>query len=108
MKKEWPTMRQWVMLLAIGNGRFYGLEIQRRINEITAGDYSLHQGSLYPTLKQLETKKWVFVSLDDRSESRGRGPMRTYYTLTELGKGVVEKVLSAQQSFIESSFPDTD
>lgn len=64
----------------------HGLEIARRIEQMTAGTFDVKAGSLFPALHRLEERGWVSSQWGE-SETRRRAK---YYRLTKTGRGQVE------------------
>ena len=48
------TLRTIVLKLLADNGRMYGYEITKRVEELSAGKIKLTFGALYPVLHKLE------------------------------------------------------
>jgi PadR family transcriptional regulator PadR len=63
----------------------YGLELVERVKERTKGKIMLRNGSVYPTLRDLEREGLVeSYEVEEALEERGGRPRR-YYKLTALG-----------------------
>jgi DNA-binding PadR family transcriptional regulator len=63
------------------NGQMYGYEITQRIKELTAGEFTVTEGALYPLLHRLEDEGVLAVETVP-VENR----VRKYYSLTRAGK----------------------
>ncbi|NER38639.1 MAG: helix-turn-helix transcriptional regulator [Oscillatoria sp. SIO1A7] len=75
------------LLSAIGNGEKYGLEIAKALTDANGKVRQFSPGSLYPTLRRLESKEYVesrWGDDDDGTDMRG-GARRRYYRVTESG-----------------------
>ncbi len=69
-----------ILKLLKDQGRMYGYEITRRVEELTSGDLVITEGALYPLLHKLEADGLVeseLVTVCSRP--------RKYYILTEKG-----------------------
>jgi DNA-binding PadR family transcriptional regulator len=75
------TLRTIVLKLLEDNGRMYGYEITRKVEELSAGKIKLTFGALYPVLHKLESDGQIRIEI----EYVGRR-VRKYYTLTEIGR----------------------
>ena len=50
------SLKTIVLKLLDENGRMYGYEITRKVEELTAGKIMLSYGALYPVLHKLESE----------------------------------------------------
>lgn len=75
----------------------YGYEITQRVKELTAGEFKITEGALYPALHRLEAKGLLETS----SRSIGNR-IRKYYRLTESGETEVSTILSEMDQFIQT------
>jgi len=91
------SLKTIVLKLLEENGRMYGYEITRRVEELTAGKIKLTYGALYPVLHKLE-KDGVLVTESENFSNR----IRIYYLLTPKGHSVVEEKIREMNEFIES------
>ena len=64
----------------------HGLEIARRIEQMTNGTFDVKPGSLFPALHRLEEQGWLSSAWGE-SELRRRAK---YYRLTKTGRRQVE------------------
>jgi DNA-binding PadR family transcriptional regulator len=71
-----------LILSILQDGRKYGYEIMREIEERSQGYFSMTAALLYPTLRRLEGEVYVQSEWVDGGENHRR---RKYYTLTEKG-----------------------
>lgn len=79
------------------NGRMYGYEITQRVKELSGGQITVTEGSLYPALHKLEAEGLVETStevVDNR--------LRKYYKLSAKGKGIAAEKVSELEKFIAS------
>ncbi|UUZ90962.1 PadR family transcriptional regulator [Paenibacillus sp. P25] len=74
----------------------YGYEITKIVNDSTAGNFELREGTLYPALKRMEANGWIEGYWDDRDT----GPRRRYYRITPEGKG---KLADNKQSWLNNA-----
>lgn len=72
------------ILAVISDGETYGYEILARLEK--CGFEDLLEGTLYPVLTRLEKKG----NISCRKEKSPFGPMRKYYSLTEIGAQALE------------------
>jgi PadR family transcriptional regulator, regulatory protein PadR len=79
------------------NGRMYGYEITRKVEELTNGKIKLTFGALYPLLHKLEDEG-VLITESENFNNR----IRIYYKLTPSGKSVVIEKLREMSEFLET------
>lgn len=91
------SLRTIVLKLLKENGRMYGYEITRRVEELTSGKIKLTYGALYPVLHKLESEG-VLVTEQENYNNR----IRVYYSLTEKGHTLVSEKIKELMEFIES------
>jgi PadR family transcriptional regulator, regulatory protein PadR len=91
------SLKTIVLKLLEENGRMYGYEITRRVEELTAGKIKLTYGALYPVLHKLESEG-VLITEAENFNNR----IRIYYILTPRGHSVVTEKLQELSEFIES------
>ena len=80
------TLRTIVLKLLADNGRMYGYEITKKVEELSTGKIRLTFGALYPVLHKLEADGHIFTE----KEFIGKR-VRKYYTLTETGRSWSEQ-----------------
>lgn len=91
------SLKTIVLKLLKENGRMYGYEITRRVEELTAGKITLTYGALYPVLHKLESEG-VLITEPENFNNR----IRIYYSLTSRGDSVVAEKIKEMTEFIES------
>lgn len=91
------SLRTIVLKLLKENGRMYGYEITRKVDELTAGKIKLTYGALYPVLHKLESEG-VLITEQENYNNR----IRVYYSLTEKGHSLVSEKIRELMEFIES------
>jgi DNA-binding PadR family transcriptional regulator len=91
------SIRTIVLKLLKENGRMYGYEITRKVEELTSGRIKLTYGALYPVLHKLENEG-VLVTEAENFNNR----IRIYYTLTDKGQSLVVEKVREMLEFIES------
>jgi DNA-binding PadR family transcriptional regulator len=91
------SLKTIVLKLLKENGRMYGYEITRRVEELTAGQIKLTYGALYPLLHKLESEG-ILVTESENYNNR----IRVYYSLTDEGESVVAEKVREMKQFIES------
>ncbi|MCK5135174.1 MAG: PadR family transcriptional regulator [Bacteroidales bacterium] len=80
------TLRTIVLKLLADNGRMYGYEITKKVEELSTGKIKLTFGALYPVLHKLEADGHITTE----TEYIGKR-VRKYYTLTETGRSWTEQ-----------------
>jgi PadR family transcriptional regulator, regulatory protein PadR len=86
-----PTL----ILAVLKHGPLHGYAIARAIEEWSADVLQLHEGTLYPALRQLE-KQGVIQSTWEVQEP---GPARRVYSLTEPGRSEFARRVAAWESY---------
>lgn len=88
-----------VLLLAVlQDGPLHGYAIAREIERRSKETLQLGEGSLYPTLRTLETDGLV----TSRWEPQPSGPARKVYELTEAGRTELETKTRSWRQFVEA------
>ncbi len=80
------TLRTIVLKLLADNGRMYGYEMTKKVEELSAGKIKLTFGALYPVLHKLEADGHIITE----EEYIGKR-VRKYYSLTEEGRTWAQK-----------------
>lgn len=75
------------LLQALVEGEGYGLELMERVREKSGGRFLLHQGSVYPALRELE-EEGLAESYSGKPTAERGGRPRIYYRLTPEGRRV--------------------
>jgi PadR family transcriptional regulator PadR len=91
------SLKTIVLKVLEENGRMYGYEITRKVEELTGGKIKLTYGALYPVLHKLEDEG-VLVTDSENYNNR----IRIYYKITPGGKSVVEEKLAEMNEFIDT------
>jgi PadR family transcriptional regulator, regulatory protein PadR len=91
------SLKTIVLKLLKENGRMYGYEITRKVEELTAGKIKLTYVALYPVLHKLENEG-VLITESENFNNR----IRIYYLLTPHGHSVVLEKIKELNEFIES------
>jgi PadR family transcriptional regulator PadR len=91
------SLKTIVLKLLKENGRMYGYEITRKVEELTAGKISLTYGALYPVLHKLESEG-ILITEPENFNNR----IRIYYSLTPKGDSVVAEKIKELTEFMES------
>lgn len=73
---------EMLVLFLLNQKDLYGYEISTLLSELSGGDYSLAEGSLYPILYRLLEKKYI----SDREVIVGKRRIRVYYHIEKSGK----------------------
>jgi DNA-binding PadR family transcriptional regulator len=91
------SLKTIVLKLLEENGRMYGYDITRKVEELTEGKIKLTYGALYPVLHKLESEG-ILVTESENFNNR----IRIYYLLTSHGHSVVAEKIKELNEFIES------
>jgi len=85
-----------IILKLLGeNGRMYGYQITQEVKVLSAGEFVITEGALYPMLHKLEADGMLTVE----TEMIGNR-MRKYYSITPNGKTEVIDRMAELESFI--------
>ncbi len=91
------TLQTIILKILADHGKMYGYEITQRVKELSAGTILLTEGALYPTLHKMEAEGF----LKTETEAIGKR-VRKYYSLTAVGKNVVDNKVGEFISFIKT------
>ena len=99
----------YFILLFLKKKSMYGLEINKKLSDITNKELSYQDSSIYQILKILEKEKMV-ISEWQKSSS---GPQRKYYSITESGnkllflftKDYIEPIINTTTILVKENFP---
>lgn len=91
------TLRTIVLKLLADNGRMYGYEITKRVEELSTGKIKLTFGALYPVLHKLKADGHITTE----KEFIGKR-VRKYYTLTETGRSWSEQKMDEFFDFVNT------
>ena len=91
------TLRTIVLKLLADNGRMYGYEMTRKVEELSAGKIRLTFGALYPVLHKLEADGHIATE----TEYIGRR-VRKYYSLTEVGRSRTQQKVDEFLDFVNT------
>lgn len=86
-----------VLKLLGDNGKMYGYQITREVEQLTSGELVLTEGALYPVLHKLEAKGLLRVEM-----KKVNNRVRKYYFITERGKKETTDLLSEMKSYIQN------
>lgn len=85
-----------IILKLLGeNGRMYGYQITQEVKALSAGEFVITEGALYPMLHKLEAEGMLTVE----TEMIGNR-MRKYYSITQNGKKEVVNRMAEMEAFI--------
>jgi PadR family transcriptional regulator PadR len=82
---EAPVNVRTALLQALIRGEGFGLDLIKRVKERTNGKLKLHQGNVYPALRDLEADGLLKSYEGPPLPERGGRPRR-YYKLTAAGQ----------------------
>ena len=91
------SLKTIVLKLLEKNGRMYGYEITRKVEEITKGKIVLTYGALYPVLHKLEKEGVLHVESENYNNR-----MRVYYKLTPKGHSLVKEKIQEMAEFLKT------
>ncbi len=91
------SLKTIVLKLLEENGRMYGYEITRRVEEMTSGKVKLTYGALYPVLHKLEAEGAVLTESENFNNRT-----RIYYSLTPAGRSVMKEKLQEMKDFLDA------
>ncbi len=86
-----------LVLHLIADGPSYGNQLMERIGDMTAGVLNVNPNTMYPLLRQLESRGLI--------EGRWEHPerrTRRYYSLTDAGRGEYERLVAEVRPFLDS------
>ena len=86
-----------ILSLLKEQGKMYGYQITREVEQITNGKLVVTEGALYPTLHKLEAKGLLSVEM-----TKVNNRVRKYYFITEKGKKETVTLLNDMKSFMEN------
>ena len=84
-----------VLKLLEENEKMYGYEITQRVKEITAGEFKITEGALYPTLHKLEAEG-MLTTETQKVDNR----IRKYYSLTKEGNAEAQTKVAELEEFL--------
>lgn len=73
-----------LILQMLARGASHGYQIAKDIKATSEGVLDFKEGTLYPTLHNLEQRGWI-----EAFEEESSGRTRRYYRLTEAGRGAL-------------------
>ncbi len=91
------TLQTIILKILADRGKMYGYEITQRVKELSENTILLTEGALYPTLHKMEAEGF----LKTETETIGKR-IRKYYSLTPVGKNVVEEKVNEFVAFIKT------
>jgi len=87
-----------IILKLLGEkGRMYGYQITQEVKAISAGEFVITEGALYPMLHKLEAEGLLTVEVETVGNR-----MRKYYSITQNGKREVVDRMTEMESFIRN------
>ena len=90
------SLKPIVLKLLAENGRMYGYELTRKVEEISEGKIKLTFGALYPVLHKLEDEGVVTTESENFNNRT-----RIYYKLTSKGDNTVKDKVSELKEFLD-------
>ena len=90
------SLKSIVLKLLSENGRMYGYDITRKVEELTAGKIKLTYGALYPILHKLEVEGAVITESENYNNRT-----RIYYKLTPKGNSFAAEKIKEFEEYLE-------
>lgn len=90
------SLKSIVLKLLAENGRMYGYDITRKVEEMTNGKIKLTYGALYPVLHKLEVDGAVITESENYNNRT-----RIYYKLTPRGDSFATEKIKELQEYLE-------
>lgn len=90
------SLKPIVLKLLAENGRMYGYELTRKVEEISEGKIKLTFGALYPVLHKLEDEGVVTTESENYNNRT-----RIYYKLTSKGDNTVKDKVNELKEFLD-------
>lgn len=90
------SLKSIVLKLLAENGRMYGYDITRKVEELTEGKIKLTYGALYPVLHKLEVDGAVVTESENFNNRT-----RIYYRLTQKGNSFAREKIRELEEYIE-------
>jgi len=90
------SLKSIVLKLLAENGRMYGYDITRKVEELTAGKIKLTYGALYPVLHKLEVDGAVVTEAENYNNRT-----RIYYKLTPKGNSFAMEKIRELEEYLE-------
>jgi DNA-binding PadR family transcriptional regulator len=84
-----------ILKLLEENEKMYGYEITQRVKEITAGEFKITEGALYPSLHKLEAEG-LLSTVTQKVDNR----VRKYYSLTKEGNAEAQTKVAELEEFL--------
>lgn len=75
--------------------KMYGYEITQKVKQLTAGEFKITEGALYPTLHKLEAEGLLTTETE-----RVDGRIRKYYSLTKEGNAEAKNKIAELEEFL--------
>lgn len=90
------SLKSIVLKLLAENGRMYGYDITRKVEELTAGKIKLTYGALYPVLHKLEVEGAVQTESENYNNRT-----RIYYKLTPKGDSFAAEKIKELEEYLQ-------
>ena len=90
------SLKSIVLKLLAENGRMYGYDITRKVEELTSGKIKLTYGALYPVLHKLEVEGSVITESENFNNRT-----RIYYKLTPKGNSFAIEKIKELEEYLE-------
>jgi DNA-binding PadR family transcriptional regulator len=84
LKPHW-----FYILLALSQGDRHGLAIAREVESVSDGRVRLWPATLYGSLDELRTRRWIEELNDPRDRPEAESERKRYYRLTRAGRQIL-------------------
>lgn len=92
------------ILIVLDGSELYGLEIISALEEGSGGKMKLGFGSLYPTLRRLESKGFVEARWGDEVVEDRAGARRKYYKISPKGAQALQELQQIRIGLANGSY----
>jgi DNA-binding PadR family transcriptional regulator len=91
-------------LLSLAPGKKHGYAISKDVKDLSSQRVKLSTSTLYTAISRLLDQELIERLFDDEEEDSGPGLPRKSYTLTELGKRVLEAETNRLQGMVNEAY----
>lgn len=95
------TESTYFIMLILANGPRHGYAIMKEAGQLSQGRIELSTGTLYGALKRLLDQGWIRRAEDPESGATGR--VRKVYSLTPLGRKILEAEVQRLRSLTRAA-----
>jgi DNA-binding PadR family transcriptional regulator len=95
------TEATFFILLSLAPGPNHGYAIMKDVHQLSQGRVMLSTGTLYSALKRLLEQGWIHR--DEASDNHSNGRVRKTYSLTSLGKRIIQAEVERLEGLVIAS-----